>query len=96
MEGEGGSGGGIEEIGSRAMGSSGGESRWVDGSEVESDPPPPWSLFGDDENREGYASLRRRLIKKPKRADSFDVEAMEIAGSHSHGSKVLLFFSSQV
>lgn len=35
-------------------------------------------------------SLRRRLImKKPKRLDSFDVEAMEIATSHSHHSKVI-------
>ncbi|KAJ9709008.1 hypothetical protein PVL29_000819 [Vitis rotundifolia] len=70
------------------MGSSGGESRWVDGSEMDSD-SPPWSLFGDDEGREGYGSIRRRLVKKPKRADSFDVEAMEIAGSHAHDSKDL-------
>ncbi|KAJ9709009.1 hypothetical protein PVL29_000819 [Vitis rotundifolia] len=87
MEDEGG-GGGIEETSSRLMGSSGGESRWVDGSEMDSD-SPPWSLFGDDEGREGYGSIRRRLVKKPKRADSFDVEAMEIAGSHAHDSKDL-------
>ncbi|KAL6351264.1 hypothetical protein AAG906_035056 [Vitis piasezkii] len=87
MEDEGG-GGGIEETNSRLMGSSGGESRWVDGSEMDSD-SPPWSLFGDDEGREGYGSIRRRLVKKPKRADSFDVEAMEIAGSHAHDSKDL-------
>ena len=84
------SGGGIEETGSRVMGSSGGESRWVDGSEMESE-SPPWSFFGDDENRDGYGGLRRRLFKKPKRADSFDVEAMEIAASDGHGSKVMLF-----
>lgn len=90
MEDEGG-GGGIEETSSRLMGSSGGESRWVDGSEMDSD-SPPWSLFGDDEGREGYGSIRRRLVKKPKRADSFDVEAMEIAGSHAHDSKAMLCF----
>ncbi|KAL0334186.1 UNVERIFIED_CONTAM: putative potassium transporter 12 [Sesamum angustifolium] len=50
--------------------------------------PPPWALFGDEEVREGYESVRRRLVKKPKRADSFDVEAMEIADKHSHHKKV--------
>ncbi|KAL3501208.1 hypothetical protein ACH5RR_035657 [Cinchona calisaya] len=63
-----------------------GESRWVDGSEVDSE-SPPWSLLGDEEIREGYGSIRRRLAKKPKRVDSFDVEAMEIAGSHGHHKK---------
>ncbi|KAL0385571.1 UNVERIFIED_CONTAM: putative potassium transporter 12 [Sesamum radiatum] len=68
-------------------GGGGGESwRWVDGSEMDSE-PPPWALFGDEEVREGYGSLRRRLVKKPKRADSFDVEAMEIADRHSHHKK---------
>lgn len=69
------------------------ESRWVDGSEVDSE-SPPLSLFDDNEAREGYGSLRRRLVKKPKRVDSFDVEAMEIAGAHGHHSKVLNLFIS--
>lgn len=92
-------GDGIEEISVRLLGSSAsgggggggvgrGESqRWVDGSEVDSE-SPPWSLFGDEEGREGYGSVRRRLVKKPKRVDSFDVEAMEIAASHGHHHKV--------
>ncbi|KAK8299851.1 hypothetical protein V6Z12_D05G348600 [Gossypium hirsutum] len=62
------------------------ESRWVDGSEVDSE-SPPLSLFDDNEAKEGYGSLRRRLVKKPKRVDSFDVEAMEIAGTHGHHPK---------
>ncbi|XP_057774617.1 putative potassium transporter 12 [Salvia miltiorrhiza] len=82
---------GIEEISVRLLGSSGsgggGESwRWVDGSEVDSE-SPPWSLAGDEGGREGYGTVRRRLIKKPKRVDSFDVEAMEIAGAHGHHHK---------
>lgn len=76
---------GIEESSSvRLLGS---ESRWVDGSEVDSE-SPPWSLFGEDDSKEGYGSVRRRLVKKPKRVDSFDVEAMEISGSHAHHNKV--------
>lgn len=68
-------------------GGSGGSTRWVDGSEVDSE-SPPWSLFGDEEIREGYGSVRRRLVKKPKRVDSFDVEAMEISVAHgSHHKK---------
>uniref|UniRef100_A0A166E9A8 Potassium transporter n=1 Tax=Daucus carota subsp. sativus TaxID=79200 RepID=A0A166E9A8_DAUCS len=65
-----------------------GESRWVDGSEVDSE-SPPWSLDEDlSANKEDYGhSIRRRLIKKPKRLDSLDVEAMEIAGSHGHHNK---------
>lgn len=66
-----------------------GESRWVDGSEVDSE-SPPWSLLDENDSREGYGSIRRRLIKKPKRADSFDVEAMEITGAKGHHSKVML------
>ena len=65
-----------------------GESRWVDGSEVDSE-SPPWSLLDENEDQEGYGSLRRRLVKKPKRVDSLDVEAMEIAGAHGHRSKVI-------
>ncbi|XP_009792580.1 putative potassium transporter 12 [Nicotiana tabacum] len=69
-------------------GGSGGSTRWVDGSEVDSE-SAPWLLFGDEEiNREGYGSVRRRLVKKPKRVDSFDVEAMEISVAHaSHHKK---------
>ncbi|KAK6922166.1 Potassium transporter [Dillenia turbinata] len=70
----------------RRSGTGGGETRWVDGSEVDSE-SPPWSVFEDDECGDGYGSIRRRLVKKPKRIDSFDVEAMEIAGSHKHDSK---------
>ncbi|XP_022887574.1 putative potassium transporter 12 isoform X3 [Olea europaea var. sylvestris] len=85
---------GIEEsskrfLDSSASGGGGGDgesSRWVDGSEVDSE-SPPWSLMGDEEIREGYGSVRRRLAKKPRRVDSFDVEAMEITGSHGHHNK---------
>ncbi|OIV94519.1 hypothetical protein TanjilG_25581 [Lupinus angustifolius] len=82
--------GGIEECSVKLLdsfcnyGSS--ESRWVDGSEVDSmehEPPPSRS----NEGREGYDSLRRRLVKKPKRVDSFDVEAMEISRTQDHHSK---------
>lgn len=64
-----------------------GESRWVDGSEVDSE-SPPWSIHGDEELREGYGSVRRGLVKKAKRVNSFDVEAMEIVGDHAHHKKV--------
>ncbi|XP_016572896.1 potassium transporter 23 isoform X2 [Capsicum annuum] len=63
-------------------GGSGGSTRWVDGSEVDTE-SPTWSLFGDEEIRQGYRSVRRRLVKKPKRVDSFDVEAMEISVAHA-------------
>ncbi|KAJ6721429.1 POTASSIUM TRANSPORTER 12-RELATED [Salix viminalis] len=66
----------------------GGESRWVDGSEVDSE-SPPWSLLDENDSGQGYGSMRRRLVKKPKRVDSFDVEAMEIAGAHHRHSKDL-------
>lgn len=70
-------------------GGSGGSTRWVDGSEVDSE-SPPWSVFGDEEIiKQGYGSVRRRLLKKPKRVDSFDVEAMEISIAHgTHHKKV--------
>ena len=90
----------IEESSVRLMGSSNdgivdgvgvgaGESRWVDGSEVDSE-SPPWSLLDENDSGQGYGSMRRRLVKKPKRVDSFDVEAMEIAGAHHRHSKVLI------
>ncbi|CAK8561657.1 unnamed protein product [Lathyrus sativus] len=83
----------IEEGSVRLLGSSSGgssESRWVDGSEVDWDEAPPWSTksHGSD-GREGYGSIRRRLVKKPKRVDSFDVEAMEISATHDQHSKDL-------
>uniref|UniRef100_A0A6N2M5B7 Potassium transporter n=1 Tax=Salix viminalis TaxID=40686 RepID=A0A6N2M5B7_SALVM len=87
----------IEESSVRLMASSndgivdgvgGGESRWVDGSEVDSE-SPPWSLLDENDSGQGYGSMRRRLVKKPKRVDSFDVEAMEIAGAHHRHSKDL-------
>ncbi|XP_030926331.1 putative potassium transporter 12 isoform X2 [Quercus lobata] len=83
---------GIEESSVRLTGSSvngsggGSDSRWVDGSEVDSE-SPPWSLLDESETREGQGPLRRRLVKKARRVDSFDVEAMEIAGDHGHHTK---------
>ncbi|XP_011654502.1 putative potassium transporter 12 [Cucumis sativus] len=71
--------------GSSVTGSSN-DYRWVDGSEVDSE-LPPWSLFEDRDSVEASGSIRRRLIKKPKRVDSFDVEAMEIAGANPHHLK---------
>lgn len=64
-----------------------GVSKWVDGTEVESEVPPPFSESDQDQMRKLSGSLRRRLVKKPKRVDSLDVEAMEIAGAHGHHSK---------
>ncbi|KAJ8563096.1 hypothetical protein K7X08_031548 [Anisodus acutangulus] len=77
-------------------GGSGGSTRWVDGSEVDSSESPPWALCGDEEiTREGYGSVRRRLVKKPKRVDSFDVEAMEISLAHaSHHKKEVSLLST--
>ncbi|XP_077237774.1 putative potassium transporter 12 [Tasmannia lanceolata] len=81
--------GGIEEN-VRLLGS---DSRWVDGSEVDSE-SPPWSLLEEEEQREEHGTLRRRLSKKPKRVDSFDVEAMSIADSHGHHSKDISFLGT--
>ncbi|KAF5207601.1 Low affinity potassium transport system protein kup [Thalictrum thalictroides] len=69
------------------------ESRWVDGSEVDSE-SPPWSVVdGEDyQGRHGSSSsLRRRLVKKPKRVDSFDVEAMENYNAHHHSKDVSIW-----
>ncbi|XXG79778.1 hypothetical protein AAC387_Pa09g0777 [Persea americana] len=73
------------------LGGGGSDSRWVDGSEVDSESLPPWSQFDEDEQGMGeeVGGLRRRLSKKPRRVDSFDVEAMDIADSPSHRSKDL-------
>ena len=81
---------GIQEASARLTRS---ESRWVDGSEVDSESPPlsleeGWSKM--HEGSPGGGSFRRRLSKKPKRVDSLDVEAMGIASSHNHGPKVRL------
>ncbi|KAH7857336.1 hypothetical protein Vadar_011443 [Vaccinium darrowii] len=75
----------IEESSERLLRS--GSTRWVDGSEVDSE-TAPFLLTGESESSETYGSFRRRLVKKARRVDSFDVEAMEIAGSHGHHSKV--------
>uniref|UniRef100_A0A1D1YIB7 Potassium transporter n=1 Tax=Anthurium amnicola TaxID=1678845 RepID=A0A1D1YIB7_9ARAE len=74
------------------------ESRWVDGSEVDSESPPlsyleegggvVWEV-GESSTGEQGSSLRRRLSKKPKRMDSFDVEAMEIADASEYHLKDL-------
>ncbi|GMH01622.1 hypothetical protein Nepgr_003461 [Nepenthes gracilis] len=78
---------GIEESSAILLGSGGSDSRWVDGSEVDSD-TAPWSQFDEDDFRTRYGSLRRRLVKKLRRVDSLDAEAMEIDGSHGvHRSK---------
>nr|AII25440.1 KUP12 [Halostachys caspica] len=71
----------------RWVGSGGsGTSRWVDGSEVSSEDIPIWSKAEEDDFRNKYGSpsgsVKRRLGKKPKRVDSLDVEAMQIAGAH--------------
>ncbi|KAJ0037385.1 hypothetical protein Pint_23017 [Pistacia integerrima] len=78
----------IEEGSVRLLGcNSGGESRWVDGSEVESE-SPPWSVLQPDGGSgDGYGSMRRRLAKRPNRLDSLDVEAMEIASAHGYHFK---------
>ncbi|KAH7862245.1 hypothetical protein Vadar_001997 [Vaccinium darrowii] len=64
-----------------------GLTRWVDGSEVDSE-TTPWSMIDESQSGEAYGSFRR--VKKARRVDSFDVEAMEIAGSHGHHSKMEL------
>ncbi|CAA6670072.1 unnamed protein product [Spirodela intermedia] len=72
------------------------ETRWVDGSEVDSASPPSY-LVGDGEEdsdlwerSEGERMpLRRRLIRKVKRADSFDKEAMGIGDDHKYRQKDL-------
>ncbi|GAB2297345.1 Putative potassium transporter 12 [Dionaea muscipula] len=80
----------IEESSARLVGSGGGgDYRWVDGSEMDSESTPRWSQFDEDEIGRSYGSFRRRLVKKPRRVDSFDVEAMEIAGSHGHRTNEL-------
>ncbi|XP_031400591.1 putative potassium transporter 12 isoform X4 [Punica granatum] len=93
---EGGGGDGIEEASTSVSLSGGGESRWVDGSEVEDSSEsaaPSWPVIdgggggGEADRGDGYGYLRRRLVKNPRRVDSFDVEAMEIEGARRHRSK---------
>ncbi|MQM02355.1 hypothetical protein Taro_035122 [Colocasia esculenta] len=85
------------EVGSRLASS---DTRWVDGSEVDSESPPlsfeEWGGGGEGGTWEvgesslgEKGSLRRRLMRKPKRVDSFDVEAMDIADAHKHHLKDL-------
>ncbi|KAL6533103.1 hypothetical protein OROMI_027215 [Orobanche minor] len=86
---------GIEEISIRLLGSRR-QRRGVAavGGRQEVDFESPLSSFvGDEEGREGYGSVRRRPVKKPKRVDSFDVEGMEIAGSHGHHHKIHGFYA---
>ncbi|KAK1274648.1 putative potassium transporter 12 [Acorus gramineus] len=69
---------------------------WVDGSEVDSE-SLPWCHEGDGEgtHMEGQGmSVRRRLVKKPKRADSLDVEAMGIADAHKQHHKDLSIWNT--
>lgn len=83
---------GTGEIEEKSVGLGGGsDSRWVDGSEVDSESTPTWSLLEEDERSVGgeRAGLRRRLKKKPKRVDSFDVEALGISDSHANHAKVV-------
>ncbi|KFK40811.1 hypothetical protein AALP_AA2G044000 [Arabis alpina] len=71
----------------RRVGTGSSDRRWVDGSEVHSETPSFPEIRDGDQN--SFGNLRRRLTKKPKRADSLDVEAMEIAGAHDHNLKDL-------
>jgi hypothetical protein len=86
---------GIEEVASSGGASAArlvrSESRWVDGSEVDSAESPPWFDDSQEPSRtfSGGSSIRRRLAKKPKRVDSLDVEAMSLPGAHNHDHKVL-------
>ncbi|MCL7051699.1 hypothetical protein MKW94_027314, partial [Papaver nudicaule] len=70
----------------------GSESKWVDGSEADSE-SNPWLSMNEDQ-REEHGSVRRRLVKKPKRVDSFDVEAMDISDPHSHHRKDISIWST--
>ncbi|TQD68843.1 hypothetical protein C1H46_045624 [Malus baccata] len=86
-----------ERLAGRSGSGVGSDSRWVDGSEVDSE-WRPWSSLsenGGGEGGEGYGgSLRRRLVNKPSRVDSLDVEAMEIAGAGGHVIPHYFRFSS--
>ncbi|KAJ3707533.1 hypothetical protein LUZ61_011238 [Rhynchospora tenuis] len=67
------------------------ESRWVDGSEVDSAESPPWldEVVEPPRTFSGGGSMRRRLSKKPNRVDSLDVEAMSVNGAQHHDHKNL-------
>ena len=79
----------VEESSARLLGDEGSsDSEWADGSEVDWE-AAPWTERNQNENREGIGTIRRRLVKKPRRVDSFDVEAMEIAGNHGYHAKVI-------
>uniref|UniRef100_A0A803LJ60 Potassium transporter n=1 Tax=Chenopodium quinoa TaxID=63459 RepID=A0A803LJ60_CHEQI len=85
----------IEESSSLTWVGSGGSgtSRWVDGSEMSSEEMPNWSKMDENEFRNRYSSssgsFKRRLVKRPKRVNSLDVEAMQIADAHAHHNKEL-------
>ncbi|XP_020264468.1 LOW QUALITY PROTEIN: potassium transporter 23-like [Asparagus officinalis] len=76
-------GDGIEEFSGRSLHRT--ESRWVDGSEVDSGLSPEEG----ESIMERIPTLRRRFGKRPKRVDSLDVEAMGIADALKHGHKDL-------
>ncbi|XP_010271964.1 PREDICTED: putative potassium transporter 12 isoform X3 [Nelumbo nucifera] len=61
----------------------GSESRWVDGSEFDSE-SLPWSLLEEEANRERHGHIRRRLLRKPDRIDSLDVEATDVSNFRDH------------
>ncbi|KAJ4758599.1 Potassium transporter [Rhynchospora pubera] len=95
-----------EEDGIQEVASSGGastrlvrsESRWVDGSEVDSAESPPWLDEELESTRTvsggGSMTMRRRLSKKPKRVDSLDVEAMSVHGAQHHDNKNLSIWAT--
>ncbi|XP_049935078.1 putative potassium transporter 12 isoform X1 [Nymphaea colorata] len=62
------------------------ETRWVDGSEIDSE-SSKWSAEDATMRDSELGGVRRRLTKKPKRIDSFDVEAMGITSYNAHHKK---------
>lgn len=66
------------------------ETRWVDGSEIDSE-SSKWSAEDAIMRDSELGGVRRRLTKKPKRIDSFDVEAMGITSYNAHHKKVREF-----
>ncbi|KAF3779889.1 hypothetical protein EJ110_NYTH40323 [Nymphaea thermarum] len=62
------------------------ETRWVDGSEIDSE-SSKWSAEDAIMRDSELGGVRRRLTKKPKRIDSFDVEAMGITSYNAHHKK---------
>ncbi|KAF6169375.1 hypothetical protein GIB67_016545 [Kingdonia uniflora] len=58
--------------------------RWVNTSEIEEN---PWQEEAEERGYQHGSFIRRRLVKKPKRVDSLDVEAMGISDAYSYHSK---------